>query len=93
MLFLTGMTSMTLKAFTRQKRQGWQVPVAYHVTDTTSIAKIQMTCLLSHMKTKVELSELTAYLAERFTRKGSLRAETSIDGGIIRNQVCGNSSE
>jgi len=30
---------------------------------------------------------LTAYLAEKFTSKGSLRAETSIDGGVIGNQV------
>ena len=86
------MTSLTLKAF-GQKRQGGYVTVAYHVTDTTNIAKIQMTCLLSHIKTKAELSELTAYLAEKFTRKGSSRAVTSIDGGVIGNQVCGNSSE
>jgi len=47
-----------------------------------------VTYLLSHRKTKAELSEITAYLAEKFTRKGSSRAETSIDGGVIGNQVC-----
>jgi hypothetical protein len=41
----------SLKTFTRQRRQGGQVPVAYHVTDSTNIAKVQMKRLLSHTKT------------------------------------------
>ena len=39
----------------------YQETVACHVTDTTNIAKVEMKRLLSHTKTK---SELTAYLAE-----------------------------
>jgi len=53
----------SLKTFTRQKKQGGQAPVAYHVTD---IAKVGMKCQLSHTKTK---SELTAYLAEKLLEK------------------------
>ena len=56
----------SLETFTRQKRQGGQAPIAYHVTDTTNIAKIEMKRLLSHTKTK---SELTAYLAEKLLEK------------------------
>jgi len=53
-------------SLTRQKRQGGQAPVAYHVTDTTNIAKVEMKRQLSHTKTK---SELTAYLAEKLLKK------------------------
>ena len=45
---------------TRVRRQGGQQPVAYHITDTTSIAKFQMKKLLSHVNTKMEP---TSYLA------------------------------
>ena len=54
------------KTFTRQKRQGGQVPVTYHITDTTNIAKVQMKQLLSHTTTKLEL---TSYLAERLLER------------------------
>jgi len=56
----------SLKTFTRQKRQGGQAPVAYHVTDTTNIAKVEMKRLLTHTKMK---SELRAYLAEELLEK------------------------
>jgi len=38
---------------------------------------------IAYKKTKTELSELTAYLAAKLTRKGSSRAETSMDGGVM----------
>ena len=66
MVFDRYAVTSSLKTFTRQKRQGGQVPVAYHITDTTNIAKGQMKQLLSHTTTKLEL---TAYLAERLLER------------------------
>lgn len=43
----------SLKTFTRQKRQGGQAPVAYHVTDTTNITNVEMKRLLSHTRTSL----------------------------------------
>ena len=52
----------SLKAATRVRRQGSQAPVYYHITDTTHIAKVPMKRLLSHTKTKMEL---TIYLGQK----------------------------
>ena len=52
----------SLKEATREKRLGNHDPVYYRVTSTTHIAKVSAKKLLSHEKTK---SELTEYLAER----------------------------
>ena len=52
----------SLKAATRVRRQGSQAPVYYHITDTTHIAKVPMKRLLSHTKTKMEL---TIYLGPK----------------------------
>ena len=52
----------SLKAATRVRRQGGQAPVYYHITDTTHIAKVPMKRLLSHTKTKMEL---TIYLGQK----------------------------
>ena len=52
----------SLKEANRKKRLGNHDPVYYRVTSTTHIAKVPMKKLLSHAKTK---SELTEYLAER----------------------------
>ena len=46
----------SLKAATRVRRQGSQAPVYYHITDTTQIAKVPKRRLLSHTKTKMELT-------------------------------------
>ena len=46
----------SLKAATRVRRQGSQAPVHYHITDTTHIAKVPKRQLLSHTKTKMELT-------------------------------------
>ena len=46
----------SLKAATRVRRQGSQAPVYYHITDTTHIAKVPKRKLLSHTKTKMELT-------------------------------------
>ncbi|KAK3750704.1 hypothetical protein QZH41_005744 [Actinostola sp. cb2023] len=48
---------------TRVKRQAGQDPVHYRITNSTHIAKVRMRRLLSHTKTK---NELTSYLAEKF---------------------------
>jgi hypothetical protein len=52
----------SLKTSTRERRLGGTKAVAYHITDTTSIARVSMHNLLAHIKTK---DELTAYLAHK----------------------------
>ncbi|KAK3729253.1 hypothetical protein QZH41_000226 [Actinostola sp. cb2023] len=53
----------SLKTGTRVKRKAGQDPVYYRITNSTHIAKVRMRRLLSHTKTK---NELTSYLAEKF---------------------------
>ena len=50
----------SLKEATREKRQAGQDPIYYRITDATLITKVPMKRLLSHPKTKMEL---TIYLA------------------------------
>ena len=52
----------SLKTNTRERRQGRDASVPYHVTDTTNISKVPYKKLLSHSKTK---DELTIYLAQK----------------------------
>lgn len=52
----------SLKLATREKRQEGQPSIAYHISDTTNIASLSMKKLLSHSKTK---HELTIYLGEK----------------------------
>ncbi|KAK3742603.1 hypothetical protein QZH41_006382 [Actinostola sp. cb2023] len=52
----------SLKMATRVRRQGGQQPIAYHITETTNIAKVPMKKLLAHVNTKMEL---TTYLAKK----------------------------
>jgi len=52
----------SLKAAIKVRCQGGQAPVYYHITDTTHIAKVPMKRLLSHTKTKMEL---TIYLSQK----------------------------
>ena len=54
--------TISLKQATREKRQGGKDPVYYKITDSTKISKLPMKRLLSHSKTKMEL---TAFLAEK----------------------------
>jgi hypothetical protein len=42
----------SLKTSTRERRLGGTKAVAYHITDTTSIARVSMHNLLAHIKTK-----------------------------------------
>ena len=57
---------LSLKSGTRVRRQGDQHPVYYHVTDSTHIAKVPMKRLLSHKRTKMELTEyLSAKVIQR----------------------------
>lgn len=51
---------LSLKSATRVRRQGDEQPVSYRVTDTTHIAKVPMKRLLSHTKTKMDLTEYLA---------------------------------
>ena len=60
----------SLKIDMRERRQGSKPAITYHITDTTNIAKIEMTRILSHVKTK---SELTNYRED--TCKGSCTKE------------------
>ena len=53
---------MSLKEATRKKRQRDQDPIYYRITDSTDISKASMKKLLSHTKTK---HELTIYLANK----------------------------
>ena len=53
---------MTLKEATREKRQGGQAPIYYRITHSTNISRVSMKKLLSHTKTKMEL---TTYLADK----------------------------
>ena len=56
----------SLKCATRDRRYGGQPVIAYHITDATNIAKVPLKRLLSHVKTKMEL---TGYLAEKMLVK------------------------
>ena len=56
---------LSLKAATREIRQGSQDPVYYKISDTTQIARVPMKRLLFHTKIK---KELTGYLAEKTIR-------------------------
>ena len=53
---------LSLKAGTREIRQGSQDPVYYKISDTTQIARVPMKTFLFHTKIKMEL---TGYLAEK----------------------------
>jgi len=53
---------LSLKAATREIRQGGQDPVYYKITESTQIAKVSLRRLLSHIRTKMEL---TIYLSEK----------------------------
>ena len=54
-------TPIALKEAAQIWRQGMQTPVEYHIADTTIIAKISQAKLLSHPKTK---HQLTSYLGQ-----------------------------
>jgi hypothetical protein len=56
----------SLKQSTRDRRQGSQTAVAYHITDSTSIGKIPLKRLLSHGDTK---KQLTGYLADKLLQQ------------------------
>ena len=53
---------MSLKEATREKRQGTQDSVYYWITDSAKISKVPVKKLLSHTKTKMEL---TIFLADK----------------------------
>lgn len=58
---------ISLKTATRVSRLGKEAPIYYKITDGTLIAKTPMKRLLSHVKTK---SELTQYLARKVLQIG-----------------------
>ena len=56
-----------LKSATQSKPQGTPEPIYYHIMDSTHIAKVTLKKLLSHTKTK---AELTAFLAQKVMERG-----------------------
>lgn len=61
----------SLKTATRLQRQGKEDSIYYRKTDSTQISKVPMRRLLSHQKTKMELTEyLGAKALEYTTRNG-----------------------
>jgi hypothetical protein len=52
----------SLKTSTRERRLGGKQAVVYHITDSTCVSRIKMSDLLSHVKTK---DQLTTYLAQK----------------------------
>ena len=56
------MKSTKFSTATRVRSQGGQDPVYYRITDSTNIGKVSMKKLLSHNKTKMQLTE---YLARK----------------------------
>ena len=65
----------SLKQATRSRRQGTQVPVAYHINDATNIAKVSMKQLLSHSQTKMEL---TGYLGQKILEHASKEGHCAV---------------
>ena len=60
--------SFSLKTATLVSRQGGHDPIYYKITDTTHIAKVPMKRLLSHVNTKMKL---TQFLPRKTLEKGS----------------------
>ena len=65
----------SLKSATRSKRQGTQEPIYYHITGSTHIAKVTLKKLISHTKTK---AELTAFLAQKVMERGEAKGKTVV---------------
>ena len=63
---------LSLKMATRARRQGQQPAIAYRISDSTNISNATMKKLLSHVKTKRELS---CYLARRTLEHGQFRGK------------------
>ena len=63
----------SLKQSTRNRRLGSQTAVAYHITDSTNIAKISLKRLLSHGDTK-----LTGYLAEKMLQQAHVLGQSVV---------------
>ena len=59
----------SLKSATRTRRQGLEDPVYYRISDSTHIAKVPLKKLLSHTKTK---AELTTFLAKKVKERGQV---------------------
>ena len=75
----------SLKSDTRTKRQGSEDPVCYRISDSTHIAKVPLKKLLSHTKTK---AELTAFLAKKVKEHGqALRRQLDVARGKERKTI------
>ena len=59
----------SLKSATRTRRQGLENPVYYRISDSSHIAKVPLKKLLSHTKTK---AELTTFLAKKVKERGQV---------------------
>ena len=60
---------MSLQSATRTRGQGSEDPVYYRISDSTHIAKVPLKKLLSHTKTK---AELTTFLAKKVKERGQV---------------------
>ena len=65
----------SLKQSTRNIRLGSQTTVAYHITDSTNIAKISLKRLLSHGDAK---KELTGYLADKMLQQAHVLGQSVV---------------
>jgi len=66
---------LPLKSATRIRRQGDQHPVYYRITDSTHIAKVTMKRLLSHERTKMELTE---YISAKVIQRSECRGKSVV---------------
>ena len=71
---------LSLKSATRVRRQGDQHPVYYHVTDSTHIAKVPMKRLLSHKRSKMELTE---YLSVKVIQRSECMGKNACGLGVL----------
>ena len=66
---------LSLKSATRVRRQGDQHPVYYRITDFTHIAKVTRKRLLSHKRTKMELTE---YISAKVIQTSECRGKSVV---------------
>ena len=76
---------LSLKSVTRVRRQGNQHPVYNRVTDSTHITKVPMKRLLSHERTKMELTE---YLSAKVIQRSECRERMLLwPGGVTVKEL------
>ena len=66
---------LSLKTATRVRRQGEEQPVSYRVSDTTHIAKVPVKWLVSHTRTKMEI---TKFLSAKLIQISQQRSKSCV---------------